>query len=96
MGVQEVSDWCKLARRSKLSDLSSNNYLTKITASLSLFYTGKTPSGRMYDINIDGEMHPVTGPEGAAVGNSYLYIEASAKTAGQLARCVIYIKTGSH
>ncbi len=40
---------------------------------------GKTPSGTLFNRQINNINYPVTGPSQAKTGNYYLYIEATGK-----------------
>ena len=46
--------------------------------------TGRTPSG-LHNRRINGDTYPTTGPSGAKEGESYLYIEASGRSDGEMA-----------
>ena len=48
--------------------------------------SGRTPSGGLYTRVIDNESYPVTGPDSAVVGLYYLFIEATGRFPGDIAR----------
>jgi len=51
--------------------------------------SGRTPSGRISNRRVNGVLYPVTGPNSAAQGFYYIYIEASGQEQGSLARSVL-------